>query len=82
MSYVLQGGGFEKLVASESDLAYGATVLYVPIDGITVDVTDKYDHEEDSVPLIKGYHALQFKKIRAITGGDIYIVHNKDTRID
>lgn len=77
--YVIQAIGFEKWTpSSASTIPYKFATMYVT-DDCTMNVTDHFDHDENTVTFKAGYHPLLFKKIRSVSAGSVYICHNGKT---
>jgi len=76
-AFVFQGTRFRLWTPSASILPFAFATFYLTED-CDVNLTDKEDHDEDSVPFKAGYHPLLVTKIRAISAGLVYIIgHEK-----
>lgn len=70
--------GFVEVTASENPLPNNWNYFY-STGTLTVTVVDQYDHTEEGVVLIPGYHFVAWRKVTTISGeGKLYRVHNND----
>jgi hypothetical protein len=73
---IVQGIGFKKYTPhTGATIPYNFCTMYLT-DDCTMNVTDHFDNNEDNVSFKAGYHPMMFKKIRSISTGSVYLVHN------